>query len=65
MKPKYYRLGQELLAASGNDRITGPGMIECENGDYVKREDYDKLVQQMESIGAGGVDRKLMPGRTR
>lgn len=53
---KRYDLGQICLGGQGNDTIYGPGIVEREDGGYVRYEDY---AAAMESIGAGGVSGRI------
>lgn len=52
MNVKFYGLGQERICGGGDRCITGPGIVEKPDGEYVKRSDFDALC---EAIGAGGV----------
>lgn len=54
---KRYDLGQIRLGGQGNETIYGPGIVEREDGDYVRYEDYMRII---DAIGAGGVKGRLM-----
>lgn len=58
MKPiKRYDLGSEIICKAGDCEISAPGIVEVENGAYIKYEDYEAV---MESIGAGGVSGRII-----
>lgn len=54
---KRYGYGQKSIRVSGNTSVNIPDLVEREDGDYVRYEDYMRII---ESIGAGGVKGQLM-----
>lgn len=50
---KRYGYGQKSIRVSGNTSVNIPDLVEREDGDYVRYEDYMRII---ESIGAGGVN---------
>lgn len=56
MKIKRYTLGRVTLAKTENSSLQGAGIVECENGEFVRHEEVESL---LESIGAGGVSGRI------
>lgn len=56
MKIKRYTLGRVTLAKTENSSLQGAGIVECENGEFVRHDEVESL---LESIGAGGVSGRI------
>lgn len=53
---KRYTLGRVTLAKTENSLLQGAGIVECVNGEFVRHEEVESL---LESIGAGGVSGRI------